>query len=58
VTLPPVDFYPHLPLRQGLSLNGVIHYLAWIDSSNYMVVSFDIGYEEFKMIEYLTGKKM
>jgi hypothetical protein len=53
-----VDFYPHLPLRQGLSLNGVIHYLAWIDSSNYMVVSFDIGYEEFKMIEYLTGKKM
>jgi len=44
VTLPPVDFYPPLPFRQGL------HSLAWIDSSKYVVVSFDIGSEVFKMI--------
>ncbi|KAG7594451.1 F-box associated interaction domain [Arabidopsis thaliana x Arabidopsis arenosa] len=51
VTLPPADFYPHLPLRQGLSLNGVIYYLAMIDWYNYVVVSFDIRSEEFKMIQ-------
>ncbi|ESQ32840.1 hypothetical protein EUTSA_v10005397mg [Eutrema salsugineum] len=45
-----VDFCPHVPIREGLSINGVIYYLAWIHISNIVVVSFDIKSEEFKMI--------
>lgn len=46
-TLPP----PHRPYPQGISINGVLYYGAWIDKNRFVVISFDMKSEEFILIE-------
>nr|VDD55783.1 unnamed protein product [Brassica oleracea] len=48
--LTPTDFCPHVPSKGGISIDGVIYYLAWLDLYRLVVVSFDIRSEEFNMI--------
>ncbi|CAA7036074.1 unnamed protein product [Microthlaspi erraticum] len=41
----------HLPTRVGLCINGVIYYLAVTCMTHCILVSFDVGTEEFKKME-------
>ncbi|KAG2256799.1 hypothetical protein Bca4012_053703 [Brassica carinata] len=49
--LTPTDFCPHVPSKGGISIDGVIYYLALVDRDRFVVVSFDIRSEEFNMIQ-------
>ncbi|OAP00805.1 hypothetical protein AXX17_AT4G23390 [Arabidopsis thaliana] len=43
---------PHVPLGQGLTLSGRMHYLAWVRvSDNRVLVIFDTHSEEFSMLQ-------
>ncbi|CAH8313003.1 unnamed protein product [Eruca vesicaria subsp. sativa] len=42
---------PHLPLRQRLTINGRMYYLAWKTSSYSVLVSFDISSEETRWLQ-------
>ncbi|KAG7565417.1 F-box associated interaction domain [Arabidopsis suecica] len=41
----------HRPYSQGISINGVLYYGAWIYKNICVVMSFDFAYEEFNVIE-------
>ncbi|XP_010496795.1 PREDICTED: F-box/LRR-repeat protein At2g40920-like [Camelina sativa] len=47
----PADFRPHIPVKGGVCIDGVIYYLGWTDSYNSVLVSFHIRSGEFKMIQ-------
>lgn len=47
-TIPPP---PHCPYMHGISINGVLYYGAWVDKNRCVVMSFDMRYEEFTLIE-------
>ncbi|CAL9246641.1 unnamed protein product, partial [Arabidopsis halleri] len=47
-TIPPP---PHRPYSQGISINGVLYYGAWVDKNTCVVMSFDLSSEEFNLIE-------
>ncbi|EOA19154.1 hypothetical protein CARUB_v10007830mg, partial [Capsella rubella] len=42
---------PHLPLSEGLSINGRMYYLAWVRLLHCVLVIFDINSEETSMLE-------
>ncbi|KAG7560573.1 F-box associated domain type 3 [Arabidopsis thaliana x Arabidopsis arenosa] len=43
-------FYPH---SQGMTINGVLYYIAWTDEDRCVLMSFDLSSEEFNLIELL-----
>ncbi|KAG7573682.1 F-box associated interaction domain [Arabidopsis suecica] len=47
----PADFLPHIPLKGGVCIDGVIYYMGWTDSYNSVLVSFHIRSGDFKMIQ-------
>ncbi|AEC09899.1 F-box and associated interaction domains-containing protein [Arabidopsis thaliana] len=40
------NYHPHAPATAGRSIDGVVHYLAWVDLYKCAVVSFNIRSEE------------
>ncbi|CAH8268385.1 unnamed protein product [Arabidopsis lyrata] len=42
---------PHRPYSQGISINNVLYYGAWVDKNRCVVMSFDMRSEEFTLIE-------
>ncbi|CAA0385930.1 unnamed protein product [Arabidopsis thaliana] len=43
---------PHRPFSQGISINGMLYYgAAWVDANKCVLVSFDLTFEEFNLIE-------
>ncbi|KAG7560602.1 F-box associated interaction domain [Arabidopsis thaliana x Arabidopsis arenosa] len=46
-TLPP----PHHPFSQGIAINGMLYYGAWVDANKCVLMSFDLTLEEFNLIE-------
>ncbi|XP_010503978.1 PREDICTED: putative F-box protein At3g52320 isoform X2 [Camelina sativa] len=48
-TTPPPP--PHRPYSQGISINGVLYYGAWVDKNTCVLMSFDLTSEEFSLIE-------
>ncbi|KAF8052910.1 LOW QUALITY PROTEIN: hypothetical protein N665_1492s0014 [Sinapis alba] len=47
-TIPPP---PHCPYSHGVSINGILYNGAWVDKNRCVVMSFDMRYEEFTLIE-------
>ncbi|CAA7015500.1 unnamed protein product [Microthlaspi erraticum] len=47
----PPSFLPHIPSHGGVSIDGVIYYLGWINTRRSMLVSFHIRSQDFKMIQ-------
>ncbi|EOA25566.1 hypothetical protein CARUB_v10018911mg [Capsella rubella] len=47
-TVPPP---PHRPYSQGITINGVLYYGAWIDKNRCVIMSFDMRSEEFTLID-------
>ncbi|AEE84248.1 F-box and associated interaction domains-containing protein [Arabidopsis thaliana] len=42
---------PHLPITQILSINGRMHYLAWVQKFDPMLVTFDFSSEEISILQ-------
>lgn len=48
-------FYPH---SQGMTINGVLYYIAWTDEDRGVLMSFDLSSEEFNLIELLPYENL
>ncbi|XP_010507408.1 PREDICTED: putative F-box protein At3g52320 [Camelina sativa] len=46
-----ISTHPHRPYSQGIFINGVLYYGAWIYKNTCVVISFDFAYVEFDLIE-------
>ncbi|CAH8268380.1 unnamed protein product [Arabidopsis lyrata] len=42
---------PPPPYSQGISIDGVLYYGAWVDKNRCVLMSFDLSSEEFNLIE-------